>query len=266
MNENKSCCTVPVKNEPENQSGDKTAYLYRMVMDAHVCPYGLKALDLLKSKGYEVEDAHLTTREETDTFKEKHNVKTTPQIFINGRRVGGYDDLKAFFGEKKEDNKVTYKPIINIFLLTFFMALAASWSLFGVFQPIKIFEFFMAFSVCTLAALKLKDIESFSTGFLNYDLLAQRWVKYGYIYPYAEAFTGIGMLAMATLAPIAGPLSLFIGTVGAISVFKAVYFDKRELKCACVGGDSNVPLGFISLTENIMMIIMGTWMVSRFFL
>ena len=28
-----------------------------------------------------------------------------------------------------------------------------------------------------------------------------------------------------------------------LSVFKAVYFDKRELKCACVGGGSNVPLG-----------------------
>lgn len=47
---------------------------------------------------------------------------------------------------------------------------------------------------------------------------------------------------------------LFIGTVGAISVFKAVYIDKRELKCACVGGDSSVPLGFVSLSENLFMI------------
>jgi len=30
--------------------------------------------------------------------------------------------------------------------------------------------------------------------------------------------------------------ALFVGTVGAVSVFKAVYVDKRELKCACVGG------------------------------
>jgi hypothetical protein len=32
-----------------------------------------------------------------------------------------------------------------------------------------------------------------------------------------------------------GPVSLFIGTVGAISVFKAVYIDKPKLKSACVG-------------------------------
>src|SRR4028119_1323804 len=56
------------------------------------------------------------------------------------------------------------------------------------------------------------------------------------------------------------PIALFIGTVGAASVFKAVYIDKRELKCACVGGSSNVPLGFISLTENLMMVAMAVWM------
>ena len=46
-------------------------------------------------------------------------------------------------------------------------------------------------------------------------------------------------------------------------MFKAVYIDKRELKCACVGGDSNVPLGFVSLTENLMMIGMAVWMLAR---
>jgi hypothetical protein len=51
--------------------------------------------------------------------------------------------------------------------------------------------------------------------------------------------------------------------IGAVSVCKAVYIDKRELKCACVGGDSKVPLGFISLTENLMMIGMGVWMLSN---
>lgn len=42
---------------------------------------------------------------------------------------------------------------------------------------------------------------------------------------------------------------------------KAVYVDKREIKCACVGGDSNVPLGFVSLTENVMMVAMALLML-----
>ena len=56
-------------------------------------------------------------------------------------------------------------------------------------------------------------------------------------------------------------IGILIGGVGAASVFKAVYLDKRELKCACVGGASNVPLGFVSLTENLVMVGMAAWMV-----
>lgn len=46
-------------------------------------------------------------------------------------------------------------------------------------------------------------------------------------------------------------------------MFKAFYIDRREIKCACAGGDSNVPLGFVSLTENVVMILMGIWMPLR---
>lgn len=62
------------------------------------------------------------------------------------------------------------------------------------------------------------------------------------------------------------PIALVIGSIGAWSVFKAVYIDKRELKCACVGGDSKVPLGFVSLTENLMMVAMAVWMMIKPFL
>jgi hypothetical protein len=57
------------------------------------------------------------------------------------------------------------------------------------------------------------------------------------------------------------PVALFIGTIGAASVFYAVYVQQRELKCACVGGGGNVLLGLISLTENLMMMAMAIWML-----
>jgi hypothetical protein len=98
--------------------------------------------------------------------------------------------------------------------------------------------------------------------FLNYDLLAKRWVRYSYIYPFAESLAGILMIAGA-LDWISIPLALFIGGVGAVSVFVAVYVEKRELKCACVGGSSNVPLGFVSFTENLMMVAMALWMLAN---
>lgn len=241
----------------------KTAKLYRMVMPGHTCPYGLKSKDLLEREGYTVEDHHLTTREETDAVKEKYGVKTTPQTFINGERIGGYEDLRKFFGKSVKDPDATsYQPVIAIFAMTLLMALAAAYVATGSLISVKAAEWFIAFSMCALAIQKLQDVRSFSTMFLNYDLLARRWVRYGYIYPFGEALAGVLMIA-GVLMWIAIPVALFIGTIGAVSVFKAVYIDKRELKCACVGGGSNVPLGFVSLTENLMMMAMALWMLIK---
>lgn len=238
------------------------ATIYRMVMDKHVCPYGLKARDLLRREGFAIDDHWLRTREETDTFRAKHNVKTTPQIFIDGARIGGYDDLRKHLGKPIPDpNAVTYKPVFAVFAVTALMALAASQAVYGTPLTIRAAEWFIGFSMCVLAILKLQNIETFSSMFLGYDLLARRWVRYAYIYPFAEAAAGVLMIAGA-FKWLSIPIALFIGGIGAVSVFYAVYVQKRELKCACVGGGSNVPLGFVSLTENLMMVAMAIWMMA----
>ena len=169
--------TTQQKNHaPADGATQKKATLYRMVMDKHTCPYGIKSKDLLEREGFEVEDHHLTSRDETDAFLEKHDVKTTPQSWINGERVGGYDDLREHFDRSvTSENETTYRPVIGI----------------------------------------------------------------------------------------SSPISLLIGGIGVVSIIKAVYIEKRELKCACVGGNSNVPLGFVSLTESLMMVAMGTWMAVK---
>ena len=238
----------------------RKAVIYRMVMPTHTCPFGLKAKDLLRRQGYAVEDHWLRTREETDSFKAAHDVKTTPQIFIDGRRIGGYDDLRRFFGKHVADPKATtYKPVIALFAVAALMALAASHAVYATPFTVHAAEWFIAFSRTILALQKIQNVETFATMFLNYDLLAKRWVPYSYIYPFAEGLAGMLMISGA-LNWISVPIALIIGTVGAVSVFKAVYLDKRELRCACVGGSSTVPLGFLSLTENLMMIAMGLWM------
>ncbi|MEX6506838.1 MauE/DoxX family redox-associated membrane protein [Jiella sp. M17.18] len=247
----------------ETAKHDKTAILYRMVMDKHICPYGLKSKDLLEREGYVVEDHWLKTRAETDAFKEAHSVETTPQTFIGDSRIGGYTELRKHFGKTvKSKDATTYQPVIAIFSVAFLMGLAISWAAYGTIFTIRAIEWFFAVSMTLLGIQKLQDVESFSTMFLNYDLLARRWVRYGKIYPFGETLAGLLMIAGA-LTWISAPIALFIGTVGAISVFYAVYVQKRELKCACVGGSSNVPLGFVSLTENLVMIGMGVWMPIR---
>ncbi|MCD2324692.1 glutaredoxin [Sphingomonas sp. IC-56] len=241
----------------------KRAMLYRMVMPGHVCPYGLKSKWLLRRHGYAVDDRSLRTRAEVDAFKAEHGVATTPQTFIGGERIGGHDDLRRFFGKSVADkNATSYRPVIALFAMTACMALAASVAVEGAPFTLRAAEWFVSFSMCVLALLKLQDVERFSTMFLNYDLLARRWVPYGYVYPFAEGLAGVLMTA-GVLTWLSVPVALVIGGIGAVSVFKAVYVDRRELKCACVGGASNVPLGFVSLTENLFMVGMALWMLLR---
>ena len=238
------------------------AVIYRIVRPDHVCPWGLKARHLLKSKGFTVDDRWLETREANEAFKAEHGVKTTPQVFIDGVRIGGYDDLRRHLGLKVADPQAkTYGPVLAVFAVTALMALAVSYAAFGTALTGRALEWFIGLSMMALAMLKLQNIETFSTMFLNYDLLARRWVPYGRIYPFAELGAGALMVA-GVLNWLSIPVALFIGGIGAVSVFKAVYLDRRELKCACVGGSGNVPLGFLSLTENLMMVGMAVWMLA----
>ncbi|ARS52751.1 MULTISPECIES: glutaredoxin family protein [Kushneria] len=239
------------------------AVLYRMVMTDHRCPFGLKTKSLLERQGFDVEDHWLTSREEVDRFKSEHDVDTTPQTFIKNERIGGYSEVREYFGKRvKKEGETTYQPVIAIFAVAFLMGLSISWAVYDTIFTLRALEWFIAVAMTLLGVQKLQDVETFSTMFLNYDLLAQRDVRYAYLYPFGETLAGVLMIA-GSLIWIAAPVAIFIGAVGAVSVFKAVYIDKRELKCACVGGGSNVPLGFLSLTENLMMLLMGLWMPIR---
>ncbi|MAS95991.1 MAG: glutaredoxin family protein [Verrucomicrobiales bacterium] len=234
-----------------------------MVAPDHLCPWGVKAIDLLRRNGFEVEDHHLESMDANKAYKEENGYDETPQVFIEGERLGGYDQLREHLGlgpDPKEGE--TYQPVIAVFAVTFLMALTACIAMEGGLSILRVLELFIAFSMCVLGILKLQDLQSFATGFVQYDLVARRYVPYSYVYPFVEAGAGILMIA-GLFTWLAAPAALIVSTIGAVSVFKAVYLEKRDLNCACVGGGSSVPLGFISLTENVMMIAMAIWMIVK---
>ena len=247
-----------VTTDPAAASTGKTAVLYRMALPNDLCPSGQKARWLLERQGYDVDDRLFRTRAEVDAFKAEHDVKTTPQAWIEGERVGGYTDLR----EKLtgwDPKATTYRPVLYLFAVAALTAIALSFGFLGTITW-QTLGWFISVSMILLGMQKLRDIEGFSTMFLNYDLLARKWVPYAYIYPFVETGAGILMTGMI-LTWLSAPAALFVAGIGAASVFKAVYIDKRELKCACVGGNSNVPLGFVSLTENLMMAGMAVVML-----
>ena len=233
-----------------NPATKEKVKLYRMSTPEHECPWGLKAVNLLNEKGIEFEDHKLKSKEETEAFKAKHNVQTTPQIFFGEERIGGYTDLAEKFDVEAVGAEYSYTPVIAVFSSAGLMALATSMGLTG----------FMGFSLSLLATLKLMDLESFAESFEKYDLITKKIRPYAKIYPFAELAIALGFLS--GVAPLAtGITSLFVGISGGISVIKAVYIDKLALNCACVGGNSKAPLGIVSFTENAIMAIMGAALI-----
>lgn len=76
--------------------------LYRMKLPDHECPYGLLARRMLEDAGISFDDRLLTSREQVEEFKAKYGVETTPQVFIDGQRIGGSEDLAAYLETSSE--------------------------------------------------------------------------------------------------------------------------------------------------------------------
>ncbi|EWH09647.1 glutaredoxin [Catenovulum agarivorans DS-2] len=218
-----------------------------------LCPYGQHAVDLLRKKGIAFEDHLFADTNEEQAFKINHQVQTTPQIFIDGERIGGYSDLAnklQVAPQNAKKSSSSYWPVITVFAVCLLMAIATQTELRG----------FMGFSLCVLACLKIMDLTAFIKGFVQYDLLAKKLPVYAKVYPLVELLVGLSLLAKQ-LPIVFGAMALVVGFIGAVSIIKSVYIDKLNLNCACVGGNSKVPLGFLSLTENLAMIFMGTIML-----
>ena len=73
------------------------------------CPYCSRAMALLGSKGVEPQEFDITMGgpQRTEMIDRSGGRTTVPQIFIDGRHVGGFDDLAALDRQGKLDPLLT---------------------------------------------------------------------------------------------------------------------------------------------------------------
>ena len=66
-----------------------------------VCPYCVNAKNLLKTKGIDYEERNIQegtwTREQL--LEAVPGARTVPQVFINDKLIGTYDQLKQYFSK-----------------------------------------------------------------------------------------------------------------------------------------------------------------------
>jgi glutaredoxin len=79
------------------------ATLYRLPN----CPYGKRARELLDANGYTVDDHILDSHGDAEAFMQKQGVESTPQVFIDGQRIGGSEALEDYLAHHASEAGLT---------------------------------------------------------------------------------------------------------------------------------------------------------------
>jgi copper chaperone CopZ len=160
--------------------------------------------------------------------------------------------------EKPEEAQVswliTYKPLLIVFAFIFILSTAAQLKLTA-FDAHLFMNHLMAGFFIGLSLFKFLDLKAFAESFSSYDPLAQRWLGYGYVYPFIEF--ALGLLFITGLAlPIANVLTIVVLGISTLGVYKRLQ-SKSAFQCACLGTAFNLPLSWVTVSENVAMIVMA---------
>lgn len=120
----------------------------------------------------------------------------------------------------------------------------------------------MGLFLCFLATLQLFNLRGFADLFSQYDLLAGRFKSYGLFYPFIEL--GLGLLYLSGLWPLFTYVVLLavliIGTAGILKTIRA----GASIQCGCIGADFILPIGWVTVFENTIMMGMAVMNIFHF--
>lgn len=156
--------------------------------------------------------------------------------------------------QKQKSKLKTYLPIFLIFgyIVAITVLIEVTNPPFAVDRWMRHFMggFFMCFSF-----FKLLDIPAFAMSYSSYDIIAKRWLGYGYVYPFIELT--LGLLFLIPAAHIVGNIAtLVVMGISIIGVLQSV-LNKRTIQCACLGAVFNLPMSTVTVIEDALMIAMA---------
>lgn len=153
----------------------------------------------------------------------------------------------------------TYKPLLLIFLFVSGVAALASFRE-DVFSWHHLLRFFMAGFFIVFSFFKFLDLKGFARSYSMYDLLAKHWKGYGYVYPFLELTLGVLYLTALNLTAthIATIVIMGFSSIGVIRNM----LSPKQVQCACLGTVFKLPLGNVTLIEDLLMVAMAGLMLA----
>lgn len=153
---------------------------------------------------------------------------------------------------------ITYKPILLIGAyitgITFLLQSANGGMDWSAWMRHFMAAFFLVFSF-----FKMLDLPGFAQSYSSYDVVAQRWPAWGYIYPFVELLLGLAFLLNFNPV-VTNAVTLVVMAVSIVGVLQTV-LNKRKIQCACLGAVFDLPMSSITIIEDGIMIIMSAAML-----
>lgn len=208
-------------------------------------------IDLSKGEATIKMDKHIATSSLQDALKDYPKYKLTeiaPQH-------------EPAFSEEAEDAKSwldTYKPILMIFAFITGVTLLNELTADS-FGGMRWMSNFMAGFFLVFSFFKFLNLRGFADSYSMYDVMARKWTGWGYVYAFVELVLGIAFLT--GFNPIlTNSVTFVVMSVSIVGVLQSV-FNKRKIKCACLGDVFNLPMSTVTIIEDALMIAMSGFML-----
>jgi predicted GNAT family acetyltransferase/copper chaperone CopZ/uncharacterized membrane protein YhdT len=217
-------------------------------------------------------------------YAEEHGLKVVPECAYVRRFIDLHEEFQPLLADEsqagsahahqhkasKERSKLaTYWPLlltvaylvggtVVAMMVAQTSSVMPSTGMFG--MSVFMGLFFVVFSF-----FKLLDIDGFAKAYSSYDIVAERWLGWGYIYPFVELALGVSFLLGITASGHAWPIAtnvvtLVVMIVGTIGVVNAVVRG-RDIQCGCLGTMFDLPMSTVTIVEDVTMALMAAGML-----
>ena len=189
---------------------------------------------------------HIQTNELRNALKDYPKYQLTEQ-------ANNHNHTEVISEEETKTWLQTYKPLLIVFAYILLVTLLPE-AKFG-FNLMHWMSHFMGAFFLTFSFFKMLDLKGFAESYSSYDIIAKRWLNYGYVYAFIELILGIAFIAQIN-AVFTNAVTLVVMIISIIGVLQSV-LNKRKIKCACLGAVFNLPMSTVTIIEDLLMIIMS---------
>ena len=161
-------------------------------------------------------------------------------------------------------------PTYSLFLITLFFAIVAIAN-YGYlsFKPLdhpddlhkEWMNRTMGSIFVILGLLKLMNLREFAQIFSKYDIVAHRLSVYGYTYPFFEIILGLSFF-VKDYREDAYKATIALMTLGLVGVGSTIS-SSQSLRCGCMGSLFHIPVSYVTVSENLLMIGMSLYLQSQ---